>query len=285
MRFVFFGTPEFAQIFLEEVIKEGLTPELVVSSRDKSQGRNKETIESPVRKISIEKKIELSQPDKPIEILEHLRKISPDYIVVAAYAKIIPKEILDTAKKFAIGIHPSLLPKLRGASPIQTALMNGETKTGCTIYKLTPGLDDGPILSQETIDISLEDDYRSLENKLASLGAKLFIETISKLERNEIVQKDQNEQDATFTKKFKTDDGNIPLSDIQKAISLKDSEASLCIHNKIRALSKEPVAWTTKNAKRIKLLKSNLKDNYLRLEKIQIEGKQPISPDKNFFLN
>lgn len=270
MDFVFFGTPKFAAIILEKLIKAGFSPALVICNPDKPVGRKK-IITSPPTKILAEKHgIKVRQPEK-LEI----NGIKADFAVVAAYAKIIPKEILDFFPKGVIGVHPSLLPRYRGPSPIQSAILAGEKETGVTLYLLDEKVDHGPILARDKLQILNSDNYESLSLKLAELGGKLLAETLPKFLNGEIKPQPQNEAEATYTKKITTENAFVKPEELRLAqetggVSAQD------IYLKVKALNPEPGVWTVQNNKRVKILEADLDvEGKLKFKKIQIEGKKP----------
>lgn len=312
MRYIFFGTPEFAAIILEKLINTGFIPEAVVCNPDKPVGRKK-IITPPPTKILAEKyKINILQPEilanyklparlrmDEVQAGGQTTNYKPDFFIVAAYSKILPKEILEIPRLGTIGVHPSLLPKYRGPSPIQTAILNGEKETGVTLYLMNEGIDSGPILAKRELPIINNDDYDTLSRKLAELGAGLLIEflgspTSQKLTANNIMEvglpkielKPQDESQATYTKKFKTEDAFIASEDLEKAQGSIESpqeirRLAMEIDRKIRALKPEPGVWTFRQTqgkpKRMKILEAILTaDGKLKLKKIQLEGKKPL---------
>jgi methionyl-tRNA formyltransferase len=275
MRFVFFGSPTFAAIVLEGLLAHGITLSALVCNPDRPVGR-KHIITPPDTKRLIHERglsIDVLQPEKLKEVESLLVALELDFFVVAAYAKIIPQSILDIPRLGTIGVHPSLLPKYRGASPIQSALLAGESMTGVTLYKLGAGVDDGPILAQQEIPIAEDDSYETLEQKLAKLGGEMLADLLPQFTKGEGQATPQNHSEATLTKKFKTEDGFVDETDLKMAES--GAGLALALHNKIRALGTEPGVWTIKNGKRLKLLASDLEDNKLVLTEIQWEGKKP----------
>jgi methionyl-tRNA formyltransferase len=212
----------------------------------------------------------------PSENLLNRWRENLEFFVVAAYSKIIPKEILEIPRLGAIGVHPSLLPKYRGPSPIQTAILNGDEITGVTLYLMDEKLDHGPILRNEKLEMRNEN-YETLNSQLAELGADLLIEFLRKYENlREYESAPQDENQATYTKKFKTEDAYIEPESLLKAQN-EGGETALKIDRKIRALNPEPGTWTLQNGKRMKILEAGLMaDNKLKLKKIQFEGKKPI---------
>lgn len=270
MKFAFFGTPAFAAIILQGLIDAKMSPALIICNPDRPVGRKK-TITPPLTKIIAEEAgIPVWQPEN-LEIRNWKLEIDKlgglDFCIVAAYGKIIPKSVLDTMPAKFVGVHPSLLPKYRGASPIQSAILNNEPQTGVTLYRMDEKVDHGPILAQQI----LENDelrimnYETLMPALAALGTNLLIETLPKFAAGEIKAETQDETNATFTKKFTTEDAFVDLG--------KDDP--IFVERKIRALNPEPGVWTMQNGKRMKILEAEISEGKLKLKKIQIEGKKP----------
>jgi len=269
-KFAFFGTPRFAEIILEELIAQGLIPSVVICNPDRPVGRKKIITPPPTKLLAQKHNITISQP----ESLTHytLPITNYDFFVIAAYGKIIPKEVLNAPKLGTIGIHPSLLPKYRGASPIQTAILDGDEETGVSLFLTDEKVDHGKIIAEDTTIILANDTYLSLETRLAKLGAELLIKTIPDYINGKIIPKEQDEGEATFTKKFETQNGFISPEILDAALQ---GEKAFWIHKKICALNPEPGVWTVRNKKRMKLLESELMGEKLVLKKIQIEGKTP----------
>lgn len=306
MNYIFFGTPQFATIILERLINAGYIPSAVICNPDRPVGR-KQIITPPPTKVLAEKyKINVLQPEKiNNDLMTQLLNYQPDFFVVAAYAKIIPKEILAIPKLGSIGVHPSLLPKWRGASPIQAALLNNDKETGTTLFLLDEKMDHGPILAQREIPITNDNNYNTLSRKLAELGADLLIDFLKKLTQYCEVQppheltsifgrlnlEKQDESQATYTKKFKTEDAYIEPMDLEKALK-EGGEIAFQIFNKIRAFNPEPGVFTLSPSpvrstqgdpelvegskggpRRMKILEAELTpDKKLKLKKIQFEG-------------
>lgn len=279
MNFVFFGTPEFAGIILRELIKAGFIPRAVVCNPDKPVGR-KHVITPPFAKqvaFASEEKIEILQPEKITpEFLDKLRSFGADFYIVAAYAKILPQELIDIPRLGIIGVHPSLLPELRGASPIQSAILEGKTETGVSLFMIDALMDHGPVLSQEKINVGPEDNSKTLARKLAELSSKMLIKTLPDFYAGKIVPQSQNEAKATFTGKFKTETAFIEPEDLEAARK-NNIQLAKTLHDKIRAFYPEPGAWTYMNGKRVKLLESEIADDGgLKLKTIQFEGQKPV---------
>lgn len=187
-----------------------------------------------------------------------------DFFIVAAYAKIIPKEILAIPRLGTIGVHPSLLPKHRGATPIQAAILNGDPETGVTLYLLDEKVDHGPIIATKNLKLKTQN-YIELMRELAEAGGDLLVETLPKFIEGEIAPRLQDETQATYTKKFVTEDGYVDM----------EKDDPMLIERKVRALNPEPGAWTILNGRRVKILEAELENGKLRLKKIQAEGKNP----------
>jgi len=270
MKFIFFGSPEFAAIILERLIAAGLPPALIVCNPDRPTGRKK-IITPPPAKIVAQKNgfpvlqpVDLKTEDFKSEIKDF------DLGIVAAYGQIIPKEIIGSFKNGVLGVHPSLLPKYRGATPIQSVILNGDRVTGVTLFLMDEQIDHGPILAQREFRIqNLESgiwNYETLHDKLAELGGDLLVETIPKYAKGEYKLQPQNDKDATYTKKFKDDDAYIDL----------EKDDPVMVERRVRALNPEPGVWTFQNnKKRLKILEAEIIDGKLKLKKIQIEGKTP----------
>lgn len=274
MNYVFFGSPKFASIILNKLVRFNFAPTAIVCNPDKPVGR-KQIITPPPTKILAEKyKINILQPEILATYNLQLTNYKPDFFIVAAYSKILPEEILEIPRLGTIGVHPSLLPKYRGASPIQSAIINGETETGVSLYLMDAGMDSGPILKTGNLEIDKSDNYESLMKKLAGLGADLLIETLPKFSAGKIMPLKQNHEQATFTKKFKTEDGFIEYNDLEEAVK-QNKDMAIKLHDKIRGLYPEPGAWTLKNGKRMKILESELAEGKLKLKMVQFEGKKP----------
>jgi len=294
LNIIFIGTPEFGAIILEGLIKSNYKPFLVITAPDKPIGR-KQTLTPPPVKVSAQNyNIAVAQPEKIKDWKEEIKKLKPDLIILASYGQIIPKEILDAPRYGCLNIHPSLLPKYRGASPIQYAILNGDEKTGVTIMRMSEKLDAGPILANSEWQIANRITYKELHDKLAEMGAELLIENLPKLFSGQLSPQPQDDLKATYTKILTKEDGKI---DWQKP--------AVEIERKIRALNPWPgtfCQWQTVNKRQIlKILEAdvfNFNDekkpgqvflfgkekltvktgkNYLIIQKLQLEGGKPLS--------
>lgn len=245
MRIVFFGTPFFAVPSLEALIKSGKNVAAVVTQPDKSKGRGHLLSQSPVKEIALSKGIRVLQPltMRDADFLNALADINPEIIVVVAYGKIIPKHILELPKYNCINVHASLLPKYRGAAPIQWSLINGEDVTGITTILMDEGVDTGDILLQEEIKIDIDDTAETLGRKLSELGAGLLLKTIDGIANNLITPKPQIGE-PSYAPIIKKEDGKIDWS-----------KTAVELFNFVRGMYPWPAAYCYLNGERIKLIK------------------------------
>lgn len=212
IKIIFFGTPEFAKIVLEKIVRQdNLKIVTVVTAPDKPVGRKQILTPPPSKVLAQENNILVLQPVDLSDqnFIEQLKLLLPDLIVVAAYGKIIPKNILDIPKFGSLNVHPSLLPKYRGASPTQAALLNGETETGVTIMLMDEKVDHGPVIADCGLQITDFDTYETLSKKLAEVGAELLIRTIPNYTAGKIKPVEQDHNKATYYKMIKKSDGEI----------------------------------------------------------------------------
>lgn len=196
IKIVFMGTPEFAKCSLEKLYEEGYNIVKVFTNPDKPSGRGMKLKASEVKEYALSKNIEVEQPLKlrnNEEVISMLKEIAPDFIVVVAYGKILPEEILNIPKYGCINVHGSLLPQYRGSAPIQWAIINGESKTGITTMYMDKGMDTGDMLLKEEVVILENDDLDSMFSKLEVVGAKLLIKTLDKILDGSIIRIKQDE--------------------------------------------------------------------------------------------
>ena len=251
MKIVFMGTPDYAVKTLEALIDAGHEVAAVFAQPDKPVGRKHILTAPPVKVFAMENNIEVYQPDtlRNGEAEEILKKINPDVIVVVAYGKILPASILGIAKYGCINGHASLLPKYRGASPIQWCIVCGEKKTGVTTQCMNDGIDTGDILEQTEVVIGDEETAEELFEKLAVISAKLMVSTIEKLEKGELTPIKQNDAEATYA----------PI--IKKEMALIDfNKTAQEIHNAVRGYYSWPCAYFFLLGKRIKVISARLGD-------------------------
>lgn len=294
MKIIFMGTPDFARTALEKIIEAGHEVTLVVTQPDKPKGRSGELQVSDVKACALEHNIPVFQPVriKLPENVAELKKYEADIYVVAAFGQILSQEILDIPRFGCVNIHASLLPKYRGAAPIQQAILDGEEKTGVTIMQMAAGMDTGDILIQREIVIDRDETGGGLFDKLSVLGGKLIVDALPMIERGELTPVPQDEAKATKCGKLSKDMGRIDFN--------KDAET---IFNLVRGLNPWPSAFTSLNGKMLKIWKAEVvkeldgvdgagaapgevvavyKDSfavktgcdYLKVEELQLEGKK-----------
>ena len=235
MRVIFMGTPEFAVPALAALLDSEYTVAGVVTQPDRPRGRGKSVTPPPVKELALAHQLPILQPEKMKnpEFLSDLKAWKGDVIVVAAFGRILPKSILDLPPRGCLNVHSSLLPKYRGAGPIQWALINGETETGITTMLMDEGMDTGPVLLQETVRIEEEDTAKELSDRLAGVGGQLLVKTLRLWEAKKIPLISQDSTGATMAPMLRKEDGVIPWTQSAKAI-----------HNRIRGLSPWPGAYT-----------------------------------------
>ena len=247
MKVLFMGTPDFARESLKAIYEAGHTIIGVVTNPDKQKGRGMKIIPSEVKQYATEKQLKIYQPLKiknNNEFIEEIKQLKPDVICVVAYGKIVPKEILEIPQYGCINVHASLLPKYRGAAPIQWAVLNGDKTTGVTTMYMDEGIDTGDIILQEETQIGEDETTGELWNRLADIGGKLLVKTIQQIEKGNIQRKKQGEE---YTL--------APM--ISKEISKIDwkKQTAKQIKNLVRGLNPIMGAYTFLNGKKIKIWK------------------------------
>jgi len=283
VRLVFFGSPSFAVPSLEALLDAGHTVALVVTQPDRPAGRGQRLVAPPVAAFAREHSLPLWQTPsvRGADAEARLREVRPEVMALAAFAALIPNNVLAIAP--ILNVHPSLLPRWRGAAPIQAALLAGDTETGVSIIQLVQALDAGPILLQERITIAPEDDYLSLEPRLASLGARLLVRALAESPP----PRPQEDAQATFCERIARDDARIDWS-----------HSAESIWHQVRAYRAWPQAFTAWDGKLLKVLTARpLPENgqpgevraqagvpivgtstgSLRLDEVQLEGRRPQS--------
>ena len=247
-KIVFMGTPEFSVPTLDALIKNKFNIVGVYTQPPKKSKRGQKINASPIEKFSKKNKINFRNPISldSKEEFEIFKELSPDLAVVVAYGQIIPKNFLGTTKFGFINIHASLLPKWRGAAPIQRAIMNGDTKTGVSIMRIEEKLDGGPVLSAKELDLDQTTTYGEIEKKLSELGASVLIESLKKIENGKAKFVDQVHSEATYAKKIDKTETKINWN-------LDANEVIRHIHG----LSPNPGAWFEYKNERFKVLRAN----------------------------
>lgn len=233
---VFMGTPEFAAAILGHLLHRPLTKiQTVMTQPDRARGRGRKLSASPV-KIAAEKAgLSVWQPPRLSgqEVQYYMASLAPDFLLVAAYGLILPSRILNTARFGALNVHASLLPKYRGAAPIQRALADGEPVTGISIMSMRPGLDSGPLLMQRALAIDPEDTAATLHDKLAHLGGECLVQTLNRFQEGDIIAVPQDESLATYAPKLSKEEGRVTWN-----------QPARKVHDHIRAMHPWPGAFT-----------------------------------------
>jgi len=276
-KILFIGTGQFAVPILEKLINSYYKITAVITVPDKSAGRQRELTVSPIKRIALKHKLSILQPEKISDFESQISDLSPDLIITADYGQIIPAKILKIPEFGCLNLHPSLLPKYRGPSPIQTAILKGKELTGITIMLMDEKMDHGPIIAQEKIIIKDNDNYQTLEKELSQKSANLLIKILPQYLKKEIKPILQEHGKATYTKIFTRQHGQIDLK-----------QSAEQIQRMVRAFYPWPGAWLILNNKRIKILKAKAinqqdkaaiktKNGYLLLELVQPAGKNPMT--------
>ena len=247
MRILFMGTPDFAKKSLEEIYNAGYEIIGVVTNPDKPKGRGMKMIPSPVKEFAIEKNLEVYQPIKikgNIQFIEEIINLNPDFIFVVAYGKILPKEILDIPEKGCINVHGSLLPKYRGAAPIQWAVLNGDKITGITTMFMDSGMDTGDMILKKKVEIGEDETTGELWEKLADLGGKTLVQTLELIEKGNAKRIKQSD-----------DFSMAPMLDKKMAKIDFEKQNSTQIKNLVRGLNPIMGAYCYISGKKVKFWK------------------------------
>ena len=250
MKVLFMGTPDFAQESLKKLVETNYEIIGVVTNVDKPKGRGMKLVQSPVKEYALEKNLKIYQPEKiknNEEFLQEIKSLNPDVICVVAYGKILPKEILDIPKYGCINVHASLLPKYRGAAPIQWAILNGDKKTGITTMYMNEGMDTGDIILVEEVDIGDDETTGELWDRLSKIGGELLVKTLQLIEKGTAPKIKQGK-----------DFSMAPM--LNKEIAKIDWENKTAkeIKNLVRGLNPIMGAYTFFNGKKIKFWKVDL---------------------------
>jgi methionyl-tRNA formyltransferase len=287
-KIIFIGTSQFAVPALENLIKNDYNIISVITAPDKPVGRKQTITPLPVKQTALKYKLPILQPEKISEISSKIATLAPDLIIVAAYGQLISKSILDIPRLGCLNLHPSLLPKYRGPSPIQTAILNGDKTTGVTIILMDEKIDHGPIISQKEITIASDENYQTLEKKLAETAADFLIEILPRYIQGEIKPQTQDESKASYTKILTRQDGQIDWN-----------KSAQEIERMVRAFYPWPGAWTYFNSQRVKILKAKAiekkeivdakkelilptGEGFLLIEILQPAGKKPMTGQEFF---
>ncbi|HYA14361.1 MAG TPA: methionyl-tRNA formyltransferase [Syntrophales bacterium] len=292
LKIIFMGTPEFAVPSLEILIKHDYQIAGVVTQPDRPRGRGRIPAPPPMKVFAEKYNLSVNQPERmrDQEVIDYFRDIAPDLVVVAAFGQILPREILEIPKFGCINVHPSLLPKYRGAAPMNWTIIRGEVKTGVTIMLMDEGLDTGDILTQEETVIAPEETFGKLHDRLANIGAALLLKTVEMIVSGNVHSTSQDDSLATYAPRLKKEDGLINWNkDVSQVVNL------------IRGLSPVPCAYTLYKGKMLKIFSAKgdvshdagtpgkigsemetglpiaAKNGYVYLQEIQMENKKRMS--------
>ncbi|NLO25485.1 MAG: methionyl-tRNA formyltransferase [Clostridiales bacterium] len=238
------GTPDFALTSLDKLIKKGYIISTVISQPDRPKGRGKKVQPPPVKERALQAGINVQQPErvKDPEFIEALKNLRPDIIIVVAYGQILPEEIIKLPGLGCINVHASLLPKYRGAAPINWCIINGEKKTGVTTMYMDRGMDTGDILMQRETEIKDDETAGQLHDRLALLGAELLIETLGGIERGSVARKAQDHSEATYAPQLNRETGRVDWNNEAQSI-----------YNLVRGTNPRPGCYTQYRQQRMKL--------------------------------
>ncbi len=252
-KIVFMGTPEFAVPSLEILITHNYQIAGVVTQPDRPRGRGRIPALTPIKALAEKYNLPVNQPERmrDREVIDYFRDLAPDLVVVAAFGQILPREILEIPKMGCINVHPSLLPKYRGAAPMNWTIIRGEVKTGVTIMLMDEGLDTGDILSREETVIDPEETFGKLHDRLANMGAVLLLKTVEMIVNGVVTRTSQDDFLATYAPRLKKEDGLINWNkDVSQVVNL------------IRGLSPVPCAYTFYKGKKLKIFSAKGKTSY-----------------------
>ena len=280
MKVVFMGTPDFAKESLEAIYNAGYEVAGVVTNPDRPKGRGMKLIPSPVKEFALDKGLNVYQPEKVknnLEFIDIIKDLEPDIICVVAYGKILPKEILEIPKYGCINVHASLLPKYRGAAPIQWAVLNGDKETGVTTMYMDEGMDTGDMILKETVSIGEDETTGELWNRLSKIGGNILVKTLRNIENGSAPREKQG-NDFTMA----------PMLDKKMAMIDWESQSADQIKNLVRGLNPIMGAYAFLNEKKIKFWKvdiaNNTEINVEDLEKLK-NGTVVLShPKKGLFI-
>ena len=293
MRIVFMGTPDFASGILKKLSESGHEIVLCVTQPDRPSGRKKEPVPCPVKKLATELGIPVFQPEKirDEEATKRVLSEEPDLIAVAAFGQILPKTLLETPRFGCVNVHASLLPKYRGASPIQNAILDGEKVTGVTLMQMDEGLDTGDILATEEVVIEDDETGGSLFDKLTDAGAKLLSEKLDEIEKGTLVPVPQGDSPTAYCRMIKKEDGafdpSVPVSRLERMIRAYDPWPGVYGHisGKTFKIWKARIADKAPGREGGTLIVEDGRlylccgDGALILEQVQIEGKKRMDAD------
>ena len=263
MKIIFMGTPDFARDSLEAVYNAGYEIIGVVTNPDRPKGRGMKMIPSPVKEFALEKELKIYQPEKVknnIEFIDEIKSLNPDVICVVAYGKILPEEILNIPKLGCINVHGSLLPKYRGAAPIQWAILNGDKETGVTTMYMDKGMDTGDMILKEKVTIGEDETTGELWDRLSKIGGELLVKTLEQIEARTAPREKQGE-DYTMA----------PMLNKEMAKIDWENKSAIEVKNLVRGLNPIMGAYTFWNGKKIKFWKVDIaKGNEIIADNLEI---------------
>jgi methionyl-tRNA formyltransferase len=289
LRIVFAGTPAFALPSLEALFHSSYKVVAVYTQPDRPAGRGKKIQMGPIKAFAMKHRIPIFQPEnfKSTQVIEQLAALNPDLMIVAAYGLILPKAVLNIPRLGCVNVHASLLPRWRGASPIQYAILSGDLKTGITLMQMDEGLDTGDILSTFEVDILKTETFASLHDKLAQVGAQALMDLLPNMENYRLTPLPQDNRLATYAPKIRKTDAKIDWK----------NPANI-IEQQIRALNPYPIAHTTFKGQTLRIYKAEIvqcssvpgtifvmqgypivatTDGGIKLIKVQMPGKKPVT--------
>jgi methionyl-tRNA formyltransferase len=252
-RVLFAGTPEFALASLRALVDSGVRPVAVLTQPDRPSGRGRQLTPSPVKAYCLDEGIEVLQPVtlRDASVVAELATLSPDLIIVAAYGLILPQDVLDLPRRDCVNVHASLLPRWRGAAPIQAAILNGDRETGISLMSMTAGLDCGPVYASEAIEIGETETAGELHDRLAELGGRLLVRWLPAILEGELEADEQDDSLAIYAPK------------IDKRDALMDwRRSSQELHRLVRAYNPVPGAWFEYGSERIKCWEARRNDEF-----------------------
>lgn len=262
MKIIFMGTPDFARDSLEAVYNAGYEIIGVVTNPDRPKGRGMKMIPSPVKEFALEKELKIYQPEKVknnIKFIDEIKSLNPDVICVVAYGKILPEEILNIPKLGCINVHGSLLPKYRGAAPIQWAILNGDKETGVTTMYMDKGMDTGDMILKEKVTIGEDETTGELWDRLSKIGGELLVKTLEQIEARTAPREKQGE-DYTMAPMLNKDMAKIDW----------ENKSAIEVKNLVRGLNPIMGAYTFWNGKKIKFWKVDIaKENEIMVDNLE----------------
>ena len=249
MKIIFMGTPDFAVAALDALCRDGQEVILAVTQPDRQKGRGRKVIQTPVKECALKWGVPVFQPARirEPEAVEQIRSLSPDLIVVAAFGQILPQELLDIPRLGCINIHASLLPRLRGAAPIQWSVINGDPESGITLMQMNAGLDTGDILFQESLPIGPQETGESLYDKLAQLGGEMIVKYLPAIAAGEVSPVKQDDSLSTYAPMLRKEMGEIDWS-----------MPAPQIEQRMRGMLPWPGAYTTLDGRTLKIWKAQV---------------------------